>query len=101
MAPRPPWYTDTPSTSTSPLSGTMSPIVVLSSTLFPVPDGPKSANISPLSTVRLTPASTGRSNALCTPRYEIIGPRSSLQHQRREHRVEDQERQDHEHHGVR
>jgi hypothetical protein len=67
-ASRPLWYTDTPSTSTSPRSGTIRPIVVLSSTLFPVPDGPKSANISPVSTDRLTPLSTGLSNALWTLR---------------------------------
>ena len=70
----PPKKTDCPPTHTSPRSGSINPSVVLSSTLLPVPEGPKSAKSSPSSTLSVTPASTGTSNAFQMSRYMIIEP---------------------------
>ena len=69
---RPRANTDCPSMRTSPASGTMRPMVVFRRTLLPVPEGPTTARVSPVSTVKLTPASTGTSNALWTSRYSIM-----------------------------
>src|SRR5262245_27980619 len=80
---------------TSPRSGTSRPFVVLSSTLLPVPEGPTIESVSPVATVRLTPVSTGTSNALWMSMYSI----TSVQEQRREGGVEHQHRDDHPHDG--
>src|SRR5688572_26051273 len=76
----------------------MSPIVVLSSTLLPVPDGPTMARISPRATSRLTPSSTGASKRLCTSRYSMMASAMSVEEQRREDGVRDEHGDDHEHH---
>src|SRR6185436_16735926 len=89
--------TDCPSTSTSPRSGRMRPMVVLSRTLLPVPDGPTMERVSPLATVRSTPVRTGTSKALYTSRYSIA--MASVQEERREEGVGDQHGDDHEDHG--
>src|SRR5262245_19831126 len=81
---------------TSPRSGTSSPFVVLSSTLLPVPDGPTIDSVSRVWTFRSTPVSTGSSKALWTSMYSI----TSVQEERREHRVEHQHRDDHQHDGA-
>src|SRR6188474_1206617 len=89
--------TDWPSISTSPLSGSMRPMVVLSSTLFPVPEGPTMERVSPVATLRSTPVRTGTSKALWMSRYSISAM-ASVQEDRREERVGDQHRDDHEDH---
>src|SRR5688572_24490629 len=84
----------------------MRPMVVLSRTLLPVPEGPKIANISPRSMVRSTPASTGWSKAFRMPTYWISGTAAppvvlvigSVEHQRGEERVQDEHGERHEHH---
>src|SRR5262245_54876105 len=87
--------TDWPSISTSPLSGSMRPMVVLSRTLFPVPDGPTMESVSPLATLRSTPVSTGTSKSLWMSRYSISAM-ASVQEDGREERVGHQHRDDHE-----
>src|SRR5215213_3744421 len=97
--------TDVPSMYTSPRSGTMRPMVVFRSTLFPVPEGPRIPRISPVSTVRVRPARTGTSNVLWMSRYSITprAPRrsGSIEEEGREHRIRDENRDDHEHDGRR
>jgi len=59
---------------------------------LPVPEGPTMDSVSPVSTVRLTPLRTGTSKALWTSMYSI----TSVQEERREHRVQDEDGDDHE-----
>ena len=64
--------TSLPSTITWPESGVMSPMMVLSNTLLPVPEGPSSATVSPSRTSKSTP-----SRMTCEPK-RFFTPRSSI-----------------------
>src|SRR3954466_13822385 len=68
----------------------MRPMMCLSSTLFPVPDGPSSATVSPSRTSKSTPSRTiCLPNFLRTPRSSIIA-RSLVEQQLGEHHVQEQ-----------
>src|SRR5262245_48207466 len=73
----------------------MSPIVVLRSTLLPVPEVPTSDKVSPSLTVRFTPARTGTSKRLWMSMYSIT-ERGSVQEEGREGGVEHEHADDHE-----
>src|SRR6185503_9699027 len=72
----------------------MRPMMCLSSTLFPVPEGPSSATVSPSRTSKSTPLSTVcLPKRFTTPRSSIIAARSQetqslVEQQAREHGVE-------------
>jgi hypothetical protein len=57
-------------------------MVVLSSTLFPVPEWPTTEMVSPRAHDRSTPASTGWSKAFHTSRYSTIVAHGGLERHR-------------------
>src|SRR6185437_8965723 len=84
--------TSFPSTKIVPWSGLISPMMVLSSTLLPVPEGPSSATVSPSRTSKSTPFSTTcLPNRFATPWSSIIGGASLVEQEAGEDGVEHQD----------
>src|SRR5215207_9692586 len=79
----------------------MSPMVVFSRTLFPVPECPTTDIVSPVSTRRSTPARTGASKDLWRSKYSTMcrGPSLSPEEDHRERGVQHQDGHDHVDHG--